>query len=493
MIKKTDKLFDFIQAMTSHERGYFKQSSNKDSYYVILFDAMCKQKDYNEGELVKQLKRAGCNRKISAMKDYLWRELTQAMAPYHLIKTPLGEATAQMQRLQLLQDKGLSNHINKDLHALKKFCLKYELYDTLLQTLQFEFRFGFHQLSLNDNYWQEFHEAVHANMVYMQLSEIQHRLHLYVLKRPNGNLSEKEAEEVNSLINHSVLTDKLLENMIRLQLIREAIYDLYAHLKNNYRGIVKHNMNIVALLEDRPHLIKDGREISLIYTNIVIALANAGQRKELANVVDEIIVKLHNIPHHQQYSLGRELEVKVLRMLTLNNFKPLPELIEAFRDRLYKIPVSIKHHLYYNIALAYVKSGAIDAALDWIDEAISFYRTHKRADDTNPRTLRVLHILIHFELRNYVYVINQVESFMRTYKPVLKDKDQNYVVLKYLRSAAKSVQPEKEMKKLRDKLYKDFSSTSNSILLDMHLWVDCIAEGKTYANACASIAKQQLN
>lgn len=180
-------------------------------------------------------------------------------------------------------------------------------------------------------------------------------------------------------------------------------------------------------------------------------------------------------------------------MLTLNNFKPLPELIQAFRERLYKIPVSIKHHLYYNMALAYVKSGAIDAALDWIDEAISFYRTHKRADDTNPRTLRVLHILIHFELRNYVYVINQVESFMRTYKPVLKDKDQNYVVLKYLRSAAKSVQPEKEMKKLRDKLYKDFSSTSNSILLDMHLWVDCIAEGKTYANACASIAKQQLN
>lgn len=76
MISKSDKLFDFIQAMTSHERGYFKQSSNKDSYYVILFDAICRQKEYDEADLAKQLKKYGCNRKISAMKDYLWRELT---------------------------------------------------------------------------------------------------------------------------------------------------------------------------------------------------------------------------------------------------------------------------------------------------------------------------------------------------------------------------------------------------------------------------------
>lgn len=493
MIKKSDKLFDFIQAMTSHERGYFKQSSNKDSYYVILFDAICKQKEYNETDLIRQLKRAGCNRKISAMKDYLWRELTQAMAPYHLIKTPLGEATAQMQRLQLLQNKGLTDHISKELHALKKFCIKYELYDTLLQTLQFEFRFGFHQLSLNDNYWHEFHEAVHANMVYMQLSEIQHRLHLYVLKRPNGNLNTREADEVSTLVNHSVLTDNLLENMVRLQLIREAILDLHAHLKNDYRGIVKHNMNIVALLEDRPHLIKDGREISLIYTNIVIALANAGQRKELASIVDDIIVKLHNIPHHQQYSLGRELEVKVLRMLTLNNFDPIAQLIESFRERVHKIPVSIKHHLYYNFTLALIKKGDADTALDWIDEAITFYRTHKRADDTNAYTLRVLHILIHFELGNYIYVVNQVESFMRIYKPALKEKDQNYVVLKHLKAAAKTVQPQRELRKLSDKLQKDFKVGSNSILLDMDQWVNCIADGKTYAAASADVAQLQLN
>lgn len=490
MIKKTDKLFDFIQAMTSHERGYFKQSSNKDSYYVILFDAICKQKEYNETELVKQLKRAGCNRKISAMKDYLWRELTQAMAPYHLIKTPLGEATAQMQRLQLLQNKGLTDHINKELHALKKFCTKYELYDTLLQTLQFEFRFGFHQLSLNDNYWHEFHEAVHANMVYMQLSEIQHRLHLYVLKRPDGHLSSKEADEVKALINHSVLADSLLQNMVRLQLIREGVLDLYAHLQNDYRGIVRHNMNIVALLEDRPHLIKDGREISLIYTNIVIALANAGQRKELASIVDEIITKLHNIPHHQQYSLGRELEVKALRMLTLNDFSLLSELIEAFRERIHKIPVSIKHHLYYNFALAFIKKGETDNALDWINEALTFYRTHKRNDDANAYTLRVLHLLLHFELGNYVYVINQVESLLRTYKPVTKEKDQNYIVLKHLKVAAKATQPLKELKRLSERLQKDFKG--NSILLDMQQWVESIVEKKTYSQASAAIAQKQL-
>ena len=115
MIRKTDKLFDFIQSMTAHERGYFKQNTNKNSYYVILFDAICKQREYNERELARVLKKHGCARKISAIKEYLWRELTQAMAPYHLIKTPIGEAIAQMQRLHLMYSKGLSKHIHREL------------------------------------------------------------------------------------------------------------------------------------------------------------------------------------------------------------------------------------------------------------------------------------------------------------------------------------------------------------------------------------------
>lgn len=494
MIGKTDKLFDFIQAMTSHERGYFKQSANKDSWYVILFDAICRQKEYDEDELARYMKKMGCMRKISAVKEYLWRELTQAMAPYHLIKTPLGEAMAQMQALHLMQSKGLNKHITKELRTLKKFCIEYELYDTLLQTLQFEFRVGFHQLTLDEQYWKQFHDVVHANMVQMQLSEIQHRLHLYVLKKHGSEPTAKEHQELKVLLNHPVLTDKALVRKIRLRLIRESIFELYAHLMNDYPGIVRHNIEIADLLESKPALIKDGREISLIYTNVILALASAGQRKQLIEVVDEIIEKLRKIPHHNLYSRGREMLVTVIGMLTRNDFTRLNELIANYREHSAHIPVSVKHNLYYAICIALYKSGQTDEALDWINYSNTFYIKHKRVSDNNMSTLMLLHIFIHYEMGNLVYARNKITSFMRNYKSAYKenDKDPVYVTVKQLRTALNSSNPEKIIVKLKDKLENEFDQSSSTIYFSIPLWLESIVKKKPYHHLNHELAIEEL-
>jgi tetratricopeptide (TPR) repeat protein len=492
MIKKSDKLFDFIQTMTSHERGYFKHSSNKDSFYVILFDAMCKQKEYNENELVKEMRRRGCRRKITAMKDYLWRELTQAMAPYHLIKTPLGEAMSKMQALHLMLNKGLSKHIIKELDALKKFCIKFELYDTWLHALQFEFKFGFHQHLLNDDFWNEFHEAVQVNMMYMQLSEIQHRLYVYVLRNVHVETNSDLYFELKSLMNHPVLAVKKHEKMVRMNIAREAIFDLYAQLLSDYNGMIVHNIRIADLLENNPHLIKDGREISLIYTNTALALANAGQRKKLAESIGEIISKLHQIQHHHIYTLARELEVKVLRMLTLNDFSDLDSIIQTFREHYIRIPISVKHHLYYNITICLYKSGQSEVALDWINEAQIFYRKHKLLSDTNLNMAKLLHLLIHYEMGNLVYVRNQLDTFIRTYKPENKDKDQLSVVLKHLKRALQLNNPIPEFAKMKEKLEKDFRKSTNTIFLSLHLWAVSQIKQKPISVLSEEIAAKEL-
>jgi len=474
MIRKSDKLFDFIQAMTSHERGYFKQSSNKDSFYVILFDAICKQKVYDEEDLAVQLKKKGCSRKISAMKEYLWRELTQAMAPYHLIKTPIGEAMARMQALHLMQHKGLTRHISRELDALKKFCSRYELYDSMLQAMQFEFRFGFHQLSLNEDYWKQFHEIVHANMLYMQLSEIQHRLHVHVLGKKQQRPGTREFKETEALLSHPVLNDPVLDVKVRLKVIKVAILELRAHLQNDYQAIIQLNMEIAELLESMPHLIKDGREISLIYANIAIALANAGQRQKLAAIIDEIIDKLHNIPHNQLHRMGHELEVKLIRMLALDDYRRLDEITAEFNSHYQVIPVLLKDNLYFNICVCLYKSGRTDDALDRINDALIFYRRHKRTTNINIYTLKLLHIFIHYEKGNLVYARNQTESFIRSYKPEIADREKDliYVTLKYLNRAFKSPLPDKDMQKLSTRLDADFAQAGKTIYLSIPQWVN---------------------
>lgn len=493
MIHKSDKLFDFIKSMTSHERGYFKQSTNKDSFYMILFNAMCRQDVYNEEELVRELKNKGCKRKIAAMKDYLWHELTQAMAPYHLIKTPMGEAMAKIQALYLIHNKGLTKHVIKELDVIKKFCIKYELYDTWLHALQFEFSFGFQQHLLNDNFWIQFHEAVKANMIYLQLSEIQHKLYVTSLQHKNIEPGTKRFSEIKLLMTHPVLYDSTVGKMTRMILARESILELYAQITKDYNGIIKHNMQIADLLESKPHLIKDGREISLIYTNIAIALANGGQRKKLAESIDEIMHKLMTIPHNHTYSLARELEVQVLKMLTLNDFSELESIMKIFRLNFSKIPVSVKHHLYYNFTICYHKNGENEKALDIINEAIVFYRRHKLFSDANLNMLHLVHLLIHYELKNHVYVKNQLETHIRTYKPEQKEGDVISVTMKYLKEALKTTNPSGEFEKLRSILNRDFKSANNTILWDLRLWAQSFIGKKTYPQLCRETALAELN
>lgn len=490
---KTDKLFDFVKSMTSHERGYFKHSSNKDSFYVILFDAICKQNVYDEAALAEELKKRGCKRKITAMKDYLWHELTQAMAPYHLIKTPLGEAMAKMQALHLMYNKGLTKHIIKELDSIKKFCIKFELYDTWLHALQFEFSFGFQQHTLNDAFWQQFHEAVKANMIYVQLSEIQHRLYVYSLNSTQLVPGSRQYSEVKLLMSHPVLHDSQLDKMTRMVIARESILELYARLINDYSGIIAHNMRIASLLESKPELIKDGREISLIYTNIVVALANAGQRKKLADSIDEIITKLRSIPHNHIYALARQLEVQVLRLLTLNEFKDIDKLIHTFRENFSKIPVSVKHHLYYNFTISLYKSGRTDEALDWIDEAMTFYRKHKLLSDANLNMLRLLHILIHYEKGNTVYVKNQLESFSRTYKPAVKDKDTVFITLHFMKQALKSANPLSSFEKMKQKLQAVDKNHHHTIFFSVRLWAESRLSKIEYGALSKQIADVELN
>ena len=492
MVRKTDKLFDFIQSMTAHERGYFKQNSNKNSYYVILFDAICRQHEYNERELARILKKHGCARKISSIKEYLWRELTQAMAPYHLIKTPIGEAITQMQRLHLMSSKGLTKHIHRELEALKKFCLRYELFDTLLHALHFEFRFGFHQLSLNDNYWAQFHDAVYSNMIHMQLSEIQHQIYLKVVHQaalPNSNYHRRQIE---ALIQHTALSDPIVETSVRLKIIKEGIMDLYAHLLRDYEAIVRHNMNVIELLEKKPYLIKDGREISLICANIATALANAGQRHQIVAVIDEIISRFDSISDYTADTHGHALEVHVLKMLALHDFTEIQNLLDQFNDRSHRIPAGIKQKLYYYFTIALIKNGMHDDALDCINEAFSFYRKHKMLGQMYSDRLKVIHLFLHYQLRNYVYVGNQVESFIRTYKPASKEKDYKLLIARHLLMAVKASDGSGSLKKLKTVLLNDFKDRVNTIFIDFPLWIDCLNTNTDYAESSRQQARAEL-
>ena len=133
-----------------------------------------------------------------------------------------------------------------------------------------------------------------------------------------------------------------------------------------------------------------------------------------------------------------------------------------------------------------------DDALDCINEAFSFYRKHKMLGQMYSDRLKVIHLFLHYQLRNYVYVGNQVESFIRTYKPASKEKDYKLLIARHLLMAVKASDGSGSLKKLKTVLLNDFKDRVNTIFIDFPLWIDCLNTNTDYAESSRQQARAEL-
>src|SRR5437588_191956 len=83
------ELFDLIKSLDGGEKGYFKKhsfinsKSNADVNYLLLFDAIEEQKEYNEKELRLKFKQQAFARQFPVAKIYLYNRILKALHSYH--------------------------------------------------------------------------------------------------------------------------------------------------------------------------------------------------------------------------------------------------------------------------------------------------------------------------------------------------------------------------------------------------------------------------
>jgi len=78
-MKKADKLYDFIQSLTTSEKGYFKKENKTfaSKNYMLLYDIYCKMKAFDEATLTKKIN----NRfDLAQTKFYLENELLTTLS-----------------------------------------------------------------------------------------------------------------------------------------------------------------------------------------------------------------------------------------------------------------------------------------------------------------------------------------------------------------------------------------------------------------------------
>ncbi|MFZ1611935.1 MAG: hypothetical protein WAT52_12755, partial [Chitinophagales bacterium] len=99
-----DKLHKLIKSLTPPEKRYFKlfaakQGDAEEKYYLQLFDAVDKLKEYDEELLKKKLKGSIHSKNVAYQKHYLFEMVMQSLKNFEKSKSPL------LQVLDLLREE----------------------------------------------------------------------------------------------------------------------------------------------------------------------------------------------------------------------------------------------------------------------------------------------------------------------------------------------------------------------------------------------------
>ncbi len=130
-----DEVFWLIKSMSRNEKGYFKKFSlrhKSNSKFVLLFDAIEKQKEYNEDQIKKKFAKEKFVTNLRMAKSYLHHLLLQSLSLYN--NDHESEMDNLLHQLKILYDRELYSQCEK---FIDKGLQIAELNESFGHTIQF--------------------------------------------------------------------------------------------------------------------------------------------------------------------------------------------------------------------------------------------------------------------------------------------------------------------------------------------------------------------
>ena len=137
-------LFLLVNSLSKTEKRYFKKFSElhgkQDNNYLLLFDAIAKQKEFNEEELKKLFKGHAFMRQFPVAKNYLFSKILDALEFYHRDSSIHSSVRRNIYRAELLQKKGMYSQSMKPLCKAREDALEMDLFHAMIEiNTQWEF------------------------------------------------------------------------------------------------------------------------------------------------------------------------------------------------------------------------------------------------------------------------------------------------------------------------------------------------------------------
>jgi hypothetical protein len=275
------ELFELIKSMTKTEKRYFKKYTSLNAVggknqYALIFNAVDRQKEYDEKKLLEKLKGYHFTAHFAVVKNHLYSRILDSLEHYHSNMSIHSQMRKTIGRIELLQKRGLYNHSLKLIKKVKKEAKESELNTVLLEIFTL-WEFGFHLEKYDLDAMEQIYSTI--NTVSGAITETSVCRYL-CLKMVNLYVSymnsrdKKYLAQAEKLVKSKIF--RIAENTTVLAGKRSIceFYFFYWYAKGNLKKAYTSGVTLIGLLRENMPLLKKntGPYISVLNNLYILAM-----------------------------------------------------------------------------------------------------------------------------------------------------------------------------------------------------------------------------
>jgi len=506
----SSKLFDLIKSLSGSEKRYFKvyvgKQGQHDNKYIRLFDAIDDQEVFDEQALKNSVygNQPIQSRKYSELKSYLYDLILKSLQAYDE-KSSIGYRLKNMLKsVQVLFQRSLFDDCQHHLSKAKKLAYKYERFTEVLEILGWEKHIAYTLADID--FLDKELERIDAEekTILKRLRNISEYRNIFfrllVSLRKDASLrGEAYKKRLEGIVHTPLLSDYSLADSHQSRILYYRIFSIYAYAISDLPQFYEKGKELIYLMESQPHMLQE--DISEYISALNNFIRSCGETHRIAEM-EENLEKLYKVkPNskddelkiHRQYYQGK-LTLSVLKGEFESGLLVLDQHLKErrqFDDHLFRT-----HSFYYNYFYITFGAGRYERALEFLNDWLNLPNTVERQDLQG--VARILNLLVHFELKNYVLLESLIRSTQRFLKKKGKLQEVEKKIISFIKKAAETPS-KRELREAYESLKKEFGDLSQqpttktffTKAFDIMAWLESKIEGKTFAEIVQRKFKQE--
>ena len=426
--RSTDILFQLIKSLEKAEKRHFKlyikRSSGKEELKIVrLFDAVDKQKDYDEKNLLKKLGDV-TKPQLTNLKTHLYKQI---MASLRLLKSTDSldlQLNEQFDYAHILYKKGLFIQSLRIIDRAKDIANANQKFNFLPQLIALEKRIENLHItrSMQDRAEKLSAEANevsrHIDMV-ARLSNLALQLYSWYIKHGHARNEEDEAD-VKKFMKENLPPDAFTQTGFYERLFLYQSYGWYAFIRQDFLQYYRYSKKWVDLFTEQPLMIRveTGHYIKGIH-NLLNAHFDLRNFREFEKTLKrfEKVAQTDRVKDHDNFRIQAFIYISIARInqhFMMGTFREGLSLIPGIEEKLENYHLFIDRHrvlvLNYKIAMLCFGSGNYNRCIDYLQRIIN--------DKTDLRYdlqcyARLVHLMAHYELGNDMLMESLTKSVYR--------------------------------------------------------------------------------